>query len=325
MMKIRQILAAATVTFALAVAPSAQGPASPPQAPSFRSAVNLVALNVSVQDAKAHYVTGLHPDDFIVLEDGVRQNVRFFETTTLPIDVIVLLDTSRSMADRLDLAQEAARGFLATLRDGDRGAVIGFSDSVKILAPLTCDHAALDDAIDSTVAAGNTALHTAIYVALRQFGQRVSSSGSTVRRQAIAVLSDGEDTSSLVSFDDVLDLSHQTGVSIYTLRLQSDDFLRDVDPRFHQIGAEADYEMKALARESGALSFFPAGAEQLQGIYNTIAVDLANQYSIGYQPSRAANDGGFRRLQVQIAGRPELRARTRAGYTATATRATTTQ
>lgn len=323
---IAHVIPAAVVAAILAgpgPAPLAAGrEAQSPQAPSFRSATSVVALNVTVQDGKAQYVSGLRPEDFVVLEDGVRQDVRFFEASSLPIDLIVLLDTSRSMSDKLDVAQSAARGFLDTLRPGDRGAVVAFNHTVHTLVPLTCDRDALDEAIDGTAAGGNTALHTALYIALKQFGMSIQSEGA-VRRQAIAVVSDGEDTSSLISFDDVLTLARQTGVNVYTVRLQSTDLVHDTDTRIQRVTSEADYEMKALARETGALSFFPL-PEQLHGVYASIAKELANQYSIGYQPTRRASDGAFRHVQVQVINRPELRARTRAGYVAaSAARATT--
>ena len=83
----------------------------------------------------------------------------------------------------------------------------------------------------------------------------------------------------------------------------------------HRYFSEADYAMKTIARETGAQSFFPAPAE-LQGVYGAIATELANQYSIGYIPANGRADGRFRRVVVQVVTRPELRPRTRMGYTA---------
>lgn len=312
---------AAVAAIMLPARPAARQTHQTGPAQSFQSAVSLVALNVTVQGGKAQYVDGLRPEDFVVYEDGIKQDVRFFEAASLPIDLIVLLDTSRSMSDKLKIAQRAARGFLETLRSGDRGAVITFNHTVTVQVPLTSDRDALDEAVDSTVADGNTALHTALYIALKQFGMSVRTDGG-VRRQAIAVLSDGEDTASLVSFDDVLELARQTGVNVYTVRVQPKNVIRDTDPRMQRAASQAEYELKALARETGALSFFPQ-PEQLNGVYATIAKELASQYSIGYEPSRGGSDGRFRRVQVQVVSRPELRARTRAGYTAESAHATT--
>jgi Ca-activated chloride channel homolog len=251
-----------------------------------------------------------------VYEDGVKQDVRFFESTAVPVDLFVLIDTSASMTDRMDVVHEAAIGFLRTLRSGDRGAVVAFSDSVSVVQPLTGDRPLLEKAIESTHAHGATALNNAIYIALKQFGQQPRQDGA-VRRQAIAVLSDGEDTSSLVSFDDVLSLARKMGVNIYTVALQSKYAgLRQTQDGNRRYFSESDYSMKMLARETGAQSFFPSLATELKGVYASIAAELASQYSIGYVPANGRNDGRFRRVVVQITTRPELKPRTRLGYTA---------
>ena len=302
-------LALATPTFAQDTQPGDV------HVPTFRSGASLVSLNVTVSDGN-RFVTGLQPADFAVYEDGVKQDVRFFESTSVPLDLFVLLDTSASMTDRMDVVHEAAIGFLKTLREGDRGAVVAFSDTVSIVQPLTGDRPLLEKAIDSTRAHGATALNNAIYIALKQFGLQPRQDGQ-VRRQAIAVLSDGEDTSSLVTFDDVLSLARRMGVSIYTVSLQSkyagQRQLQDGTRRYF---SESDYSMKMLARETGALSFFPALATDLRGVYAAIGAELASQYSIGYVPANARNDGRFRRIVVQVRSRPELKPRTRLGYTA---------
>jgi Ca-activated chloride channel family protein len=287
------------------------------QTPTFRSGASLVSLNVTVFDG-TRYVTGLQPGDFAVFEDGVKQDLRFFESTAVPVDLIVLLDTSSSMSDKMDVVHDAAVGFLKTLRTVDRGAVVAFADSVTVLQPLTDDRAQLERAVMSTRAHGATALNNALYIALKQFGQMTrQDAGGDVRRQEIAVLSDGDDTCSLVTFDDVLGLARRTGVNIYTVGLQSRYSAQRVAAEGgHRYFSESDYAMKTLARETGAQSFFPMQMSDLKGAYSSIAAELAAQYSIGYVPANSRNDGRFRRVIVQIVARPELRPRTRLGYTA---------
>jgi Ca-activated chloride channel family protein len=305
------------VALVLTAAPlKAQAPdgGPPPQSTVFKSASALVALSVTVQDNSAKYVSGLQPTDFAVYEDGVKQDVRFFESTAVPVDLIVLIDSSSSMGDKMDLVHDAATGFLKTLRPGDRGAVVTFADSVNVAQPLTMDRALLDTAVRGTTAHGSTALNNAIYISLKQFGQ-AARQDADVRRQAIVVLSDGEDTSSLVTFDDVLALARKTGVTIYTVGLQSKYAAAREPKGTRRYFSEADYSMKTLARETGAQSFFPTPAE-LKGVYGSIATELASQYSIGYVPMNARSDGRFRRVVVQIVSKPELRSRSRLGYTA---------
>ena len=285
------------------------------QPPVFRANSALVALNVTVQDAAAKFISGLQPADFAVFEDGVKQDVRFFESSAVPVDLIVLIDTSSSMSDNIAVVHDAASGFLKTLRAGDRGAVVAFADSVSVLQSLTPDQALLEKAVRATSARGSTALHNAVYVSLKQFGASARQD-TEPRRQAIVVLSDGEDTSSLLSFDDVLGLARRMGVNIYTVALQSRFAAQTLaEQGGRRYFSESDYSLKTLARETGAQSFFPA-ATALKSVYAAIAVELANQYSIGYAPANIRPDGRFRRVVVQVVSHPELRPRTRMGYTA---------
>jgi Ca-activated chloride channel family protein len=309
-----------TITLAQVPGPGPVPPLPPVQGSSpkvFRSSANLVALNVTVTDG-SKLVTGLGVQDFEVYEDGVRQQVRFFETSTVPMDVILLLDASSSMRERMPIVHSAAKGFMKLLRSGDRGAVIAFSDSVRVVQDLTSDSAAVESAINSTEARGATALHNAVYVALKEFGRTARAPGE-VRRQSIAVLSDGEDTSSLVDFDDVVALARKTGVNIYTIGLQS-QFGRQLQNGLRPNVSAADYAMKTLAKETGAQSFFPASIHELKSVYLAIAHELEAQYSIAYSPSNVSQDGRFRRIVVRITSNPAFRPRARAGYTADAAR-----
>jgi Ca-activated chloride channel family protein len=304
------------VAVAYAQAPVPPLPALRTETPTvFRSHASVVALNVTVTDGNKP-VAGLGPLDFQIFEDGVPQRVSFFETRSVPMDVILLLDTSASMRARMPVVHEAAKSFMRVLRPEDRGAVVAFNDSVRVLQGLTSDPAAIESAISSTSADGSTALHTALYVALKQFGAMAKSSDA-VRRQAIAVLSDGVDTSSLVSFDDVVAVARRTGVNVYTIALRDEG----ASSGWGQAGPDSEYGLRVLAKETGAASFFPANIRELKGVYRAIANELEAQYSIAYTPTDSRADGRFRRIVVRVPSRPGLQPRARAGYTAVAGRA----
>lgn len=319
----KYLAAGSLLVVSLAASAAAQEPVAPlpppppptQNTPVFRAGASLVALNVTVTDGK-RFVAGLRADDFAVYEDGVQQQVQFFESKAVPVDLILLIDTSSSMRDKMDVVHEAALGFLRTLREGDRGAVVAFSNGVNVMQALTSDRAALDEAIKKTEASGSTALNNALYVAMKQFGRSAQQSGD-VRRQAIAVLSDGEDTSSLISFDDVLSMARKSGINIYTIGLQSQfQAMRRLSDNARRYFSESDYAMKTLARETGAQAYFPEFVQDLKGVYAAIADELSNQYSIGYSPSNPRADGRFRRIVVRVATHPEFQPRARAGYTA---------
>jgi len=312
-------VAAAVLTAALACAPAVHAqtesePESQTARPTFKSASSLVALNVTVTDSASKYVSGLQPADFVIYEDGIKQNVQFFESASVPVDLIVLIDTSSSMSDKLEAVHQAASGFLNSLRPNDRGAVVTFADNVKVAQPLTADRDLLEQAVRKAGAHGQTALYNAVYIALKQFGQLASGSRD-VRRQAIVVLSDGEDTASLVSLDDVMGVARKMGVNIYTVSLQSTYPAQRVDQSARRAVSDADEAMRTMARETGAQAFFPL-ATDLNHVYSTIAAELAHQYSIGYVPVDSRADGRFRKIIVQITTRPGLHPRTRLGYTA---------
>ena len=279
-------------------------------------------MNVTVTDSTRQFVKGLTLGDFAVFEDGVAQSVQFFEASDTPLDLILLIDTSSSMSDKMDVVHEAASGFLKTMKANDRGAIVAFADTVDIIQPLTGDRAALEEGVRRTRARGATSLHNALYIALKQFGRAAQREGD-VRRQAIAVLSDGEDTSSLVSFDDVLELARKSGVSIYPIVLQSKYAASRIasqgQRRFY---SESEYSMRTLAQETGAQAFFPMQIFELKGVYASIAQELSSQYSLAYSPANVRADGRFRRIEVRVATRPELKLRTRTGYTAAVVRAT---
>jgi Ca-activated chloride channel family protein len=296
----------------LATTAAAQQPVADNGQSVFRSSASLVALNVTVTDGK-RFVGGLQSTDFEIYEDGIRQAVQFFDSSGIPVDLILLLDTSASMRDKITIVHEAALGFLRTLRQHDRGAIVAFNDGVDVLQTLTSDRDLLAAAVSRAQPRGATALRNALYIAIKQFG-RLAQQGGDVRRQAIAVLTDGQDTSSLISFEDVLDLSRKSGVNIYTIALRSDSPVPG-DRTRHQY-SESDYSMKMLATETGGQAFFPDFVQDLKGVYALIADELSNQYSIGYSPSNSRADGRFRRVVVKMPSHPDLRPRARPGYTA---------
>jgi Ca-activated chloride channel family protein len=293
---------------------TAPAPTTSPQA-TFRSNVDLVALNVVVTDSDQKYVSGLRPSDFAVFEDGIQQDVSFFGASGVPLDLAILLDTSASMTGKMQLVQQAAIGFLNTLRADDRAIVVDIKDATKIMYPLGSDMDAAKQAILSTSPRGGTALYNGAYLTLKEMVKE-RRSNSEVRRQALVVLSDGDDTASLVSYDDLMDLAKQSGIAIYTITMRSKYLVSQAASRGHSYFSQSEFGMKALAQETGARSFFPTELGELSGVYAAIAEELATQYAIGYSPKNPRMDGSYRRVIVRIADKPGVRTRTRAGYTA---------
>ena len=274
--------------------------------PAFRAAVDIVSLNIVVTDGANHYVTDLEQPDFTIFEDGVKQDVSFFSRRQQPIALSLLLDSSASMEEKLPTLQTAASNFVRRLKSNDMAQVIDFDSRVEVRQAFSGNQTELLAAIDQTAAGGSTSLHNAIYIALKELRKVRAVSEDDVRRQALVVFSDGEDTSSLVSFEEVLDLAKRSETSIYAIAL------RGVDTQSKGF-REAEYVMKTLATATGGRSFFPARIEDLAGVYNQIADELASQYTIGYTSKNARRDGAWRRIIVQLA-RPNATPRAKPGY-----------
>jgi Ca-activated chloride channel family protein len=272
----------------------------------FRVGVDLVSLNVTVTDGANHYVTDLNQEDFDVYEDGMKQNITFFSRTQQPISLALLIDTSASMEERMGIAQEAAIGFARQLHKEDQAEIIDFDSQVRILAPFTSDGVALEKAIRATTANGSTSLYNAIYISLKELRKTKASSASEIRRQAIVLLSDGDDTSSLIEFDEVLDLAKRSETAIYAIGLRQGEIGR-------REFKEAEFVLRQLSQETGGRAYFPTDARELAKIYQAIWDELSSQYSVGYSSGNPKRDGAWRRILVRIQ-RPGLTARTKQGY-----------
>ena len=308
-----QPAAQAPIPAAPATSPPPQAPAqtSPStagnrQQPSFRAGIDIVSLNVTVTDASNHYVTDLAENEFSVFEDGVKQNLTFFSRRQQPIALSLLLDSSASMEQHIGTLQTAATNFIKKLKPNDIAQVIDFDSRVEIRQGFTGNQADLQTAIEQTNAGGSTSLHNAIYIALKELRKVKAVSEEDVRRQALIVFSDGEDTSSLVSFEEVLDLAKRSETAIYAIALRGND----VQAKGFR---EAEFVMRTLAQETGGRAFFPARIEDLNGVYAQIADELASQYALGYVSANSRRDGAWRRLVVQTS-RANITPRTKKGY-----------
>jgi Ca-activated chloride channel family protein len=298
--------------------PAAAPPSTPPsttaspqtagdrQRPAFRSGVDIVSLNVTVTDSANHYITDLEEGDFSVFEDGVKQKLTFFSRRQQPIALSLLLDSSASMEQHLPTLQTAATNFVQRLKVNDIAQVVDFDSKVDIRQSFTTNKTELQTAIEQTSAGGSTSLHNAIYIALKELRKVRAVNEEDVRRQALIVFSDGEDTSSLVSFEEVLDLAKRSETAIYAIALRGSDTQA-------KGFREAEFVMRTLSQETGGRAFFPAKIEDLAGVYSQIADELASQYTLGYASANQRRDGAWRRLVVQVA-RPNITPRTKKGY-----------
>jgi VWFA-related protein len=300
----RVVILAVALIAAFASTPSAPG--------TFKAAVDIVSLNVTAMDPSNHYVIDLEEKQFSVFEDGVKQDLSFFTRKQQAIAMSLLLDSSASMEDKLPTLQTAATNFVHRLKSNDIAQIIDFDSRVEIRQAFTSNQNQLESAIQQTSAGGSTSLYNAIYISLKELAKVRAQGEEDVRRQALVLFSDGEDTSSLISFDEVLELAKRSETAIFTIALRGTD---TQSKGFH----EAEFVMRQLAQETGGRAFFPAKIDDLNGVYAEIADELASQYTLGYSSKNNKRDGAWRRIVVQI-DKPNVSPRTKRGYYAPTSR-----
>jgi VWFA-related protein len=279
----------------------------------FRSRVDLVGLTVTVTDTRGQEITGLTADNFAVYEDGVEQSVSLFGSDKVPLDVALVLDTSSSMHVVQPAVKKGALALLAKLRDGDRALVVDVKQRIHIRSGLDADLSLAVASINGLSTQGDTALYDGLYMSLHELA-RERRERPEMRRQALVVFSDGLDNASHIRFDDVSELARALDVAVYTVTMQDDP-----PPRvaaWTTAVRRATWEMRALTSDTGGRAFFPTKATELPGVYDTIARELVNQYTLAYVAPAADQKQALRRISVRLLPPAQGVPRTRTSYLA---------
>lgn len=259
----------------------------------FVSAVNVVEVYATVTDAKGVPVTGLGKEDFEIRENGDAQQISTFAAGQFPLSVAIALDRSFSMAgQRLAAARSAARIFLGELRADDESMLIGVGSSTEVIAPLSRDRNAQLAALESLDAFGTTGLHDAIVAAIEAIQPARG-------RRALVLLSDGSDRYSRATASDALARARASDVLVYPVAF----------------GRSRPALFAELALLTGGRSFHVEDARRLPETVRAIAVELRNQYLLGYSPSKPLAPGSneWRAIQVAVK-KPNVTVRARDGY-----------
>ena len=207
--------------------PAAPPPAEPPRPtapdePTFGVRTRTVRVPVSVLDNVGQPVLGLKGDDFQVSEDGKRQKVTLFSGERRPLRLALALDLSRSMDNKIRQVEEALRHFIDILEPADEIMVITFSDRVRILQDFTSDRERLATVLDRLEPGGGTTLYDAAYVAIQRVAQGPAES------KAVVLVSDGVDTSSSRTFNELREFARRAEVPVFSIGLDSGDELRNL-------------------------------------------------------------------------------------------------
>jgi VWFA-related protein len=323
-MKVRPLVLIALLAGFTTTAASGQSGGDQDAAKGYRfsMAVDMVHLAVTAVNKKDRLVSDLIQEDFVVLENGVPQEVVFFSKgTDSPVDIFLLVDASGSMdmVDKVANARNAAIQLIHSLDPIDRVAVYAFDQDVMKLAGFTDDKQVAIRSLEKIEPFGATAIHDAVARA------SVIIEGEGFGRRAIVLITDGVDTASELSIAEAVDVARRVDLPVYAMRVLSpvDDPAHDLylqDPSGEEKGMPARPDALAqFAEATGGRLYQGSELGTLRQIALQIKEELKTQYRIGYVPTNAARDGTFRRVEVRFKRKGVL-ARTRKGYFAKTSR-----
>jgi len=303
--------------------PKAADDDTPSSDDSLKLGTDLVNVLFTAVDRNNRIITDIRQEDIAVLEDGRAQQIFTFKReTTLPINIAILIDLSGSQEYTFPQEKMAAGEFLrSVVRPGkDFASILTFQDDVELVQGLTSRIDTLGRAFEeiqysrrlspSTSRRQATALYDAVYITSDEVLARDSARSATddsVSRRAIILLTDGVDNASSRKLEEAVDRAWRSGIVIYSI---------GIGDRFRFEGVREDV-LKRMSDETGGRAYFPRGPDELLDNFHQIESELRSQYLIAYSPTNIAHDGSFRRIEVRLAARPDVRVISRRGYYAT--------
>jgi Ca-activated chloride channel homolog len=266
---------------------------------------DLVSLTVTVTDSFNRLVMGLDRGNFEIYEDKVKQEISFFSDADAPVNLGIVFDVSGSMKGKLDRAKDALKAFIQTSHSDDDFFLVGFNQRANLLAEFT-DGDALANKLTLVDPGGQTALYDATYLGIEKVKQ------GRHNRNAILLISDGQDNSSRYTYGELRKLLKESGVQIYC---------SGIVEMGGGAGGTLDMQGQAILEEiaqtTGGKAFFPKSGAELEEITTRIALELRHQYSIGYTPTNVKQDGQWRKVKVNVRppkGWSNLRVKHKEGY-----------
>ena len=274
----------------------------PPGQVATAIAPQLMRLNASVTDRTGRAISGLKASDFTVVENGQVRQVMSVDPTTAPFNLVLLLDVSGSVEERIDFIRKAARNFLNTVSAQDRIAIISFRDDIQVISNFTTDRRLLSQSLEQIDAGGATALYDALAYALVDTLKPLRG-----ERTAVVILSDGDDNKSFVPFPALLEATRESGALIYPLYIPSGLIPESsvpastttLDPlrtRYLTLTTRAEEEGRKLASVSGGVYYPIRRMEDLQRAYDDVVAQLRMAYTITY----ASNETNVSERRVRV-------------------------
>lgn len=307
-----------------------------------RVSSNLVMVPVSVTDQQGQAVQGLRITDFKLEEEGRQQEIaEIGDPEQVPLAIALLFDVSSSVSQKgfFVSQQNAAATFLRlVMKPVDRAAIFTITDTPRLVQPLASAEASAVKML--TIPAATTPVPTAFYDSVSAAAKYLMENSPGNYRRVIVVLSDGDDNFS----EQIRELSiaearaaqsgeqtfagtraglqqrHQKAViDVQRVVQQADVIFYSVNPggpsvRLNQISMRAERGMEAIAEATGGTAFLPDSDLDLEKVFRRVAAELRGQYLLQYYANAEAPAGQFRRIQVSVPARNDLRVRARQGY-----------
>ncbi|MBO0800493.1 MAG: VWA domain-containing protein [Blastocatellia bacterium] len=271
----------------------------------------LVSLDVTVVDQSNIPVYDLSKENFAITEDKIPQVIESVDREETPISFGIVMDASGSMRSKLSAVTVSAHDLLKEMKPEDEGFVAQFQYQTELIQPFTLDKSKLDQALDTIVPDGGTAMLDAII----NTSEYVTKKGK-LRRKALIIISDGVEKNSLSRENEVMDAIKESDAQVYLIGFIPDE--EGSSPLSVDANLKARALLTRLADESGGRAFFPRNIHEMDEIAKQISKDLRSQYTINYYPTNERKDGSYRKIKVTVTtpDNRKLIARTRLGYTA---------
>jgi len=274
--------------------------ASPPcghaQQPVIRVKVPLVEVYASVYDRGGQYVEGLVRDSFRVFEDGKPQQITNFEADSGKLSCAILLDTTGSMNEALPHVKNSIIKLIDILGPDDAVAIFTFDRRLVVRQEFTTDKAAAKRAVLRTRAEGQTALFDALSEVIQEISERPG-------KKALVVFSDGDDNASVLNANAAVTRAKRSGIPLYAIA---------EGEATHS--AELRRLLIDLSKRTGGACYQAKKPNEIEEVFQKIAIDLRHLYMLTYRPETDSEDGRWRKIEVVLAGQKDFRVRSKEGY-----------
>lgn len=321
------VFAVSTLFYAPALNAQRKPPISPTPAPSptpvkekdddevIRVNTELVTLTATVTDKNGRYRADLKRGDFTVYENGTEQKLEYFNTgDRVPVSLGIVFDTSGSMEDKIEGVRDAVEHFVKSVAPGDEIFLVQFSDSADLIQDFTDDKKRILRGVENLEPQGSTALFDAVLLGLQKIAD------GRHRKRALLLLTDGNDTASSTTFEEIIALARKSEVIVYGLGIgHGEKGSSHIGIFNHQAKDTVDMRtLKALADATGGNSYYlenahVGGRDLVDEAAAEVAAELKQQYTLGYYPTDKKDTGAFRQIKIEVKDK-SLRVRTKRGY-----------